>query len=218
MSIRVVVHAEGSKETGAIALRPKPGSSLTEDQFGAAHVLVRRCVGEAANAPEGAVQMVEPLRLGTGRVARGSSLLDRGNLRQLLSWPMRESRPHLAVVLVDADGKPGRSGELTDWTRDTILRPVIGVAIQEFEAWLISDDAAVSAGLGSGFPTPAAPESMAPGEAKRLLEACIARAGADAQQVRRTIAALADLDRLARRSPAFHLFRTDLAAAVRNLV
>jgi hypothetical protein len=217
MSIRVVVHAEGSKETGAITLRPKPGSALTEDQLGAAHILVRRCVIAASGAPQAAIRLLEPLRLRTGRVARGSSLLDGNTLRQLLAWPLRETRPDLAVLLIDADGYPDRRRELGEWTKGAMLQPVIGVAVQEFEAWLVADDAAVGAALRLAFPTPSAPESMAPGEAKKLLEAAIGQQGAGPQQIRRTIAALADLDRVAKRAPAFQHFRTDLAAAVRDL-
>ncbi len=97
-----------------------------------------------------------------------------------------------------------------------MLPPVIGVAVQEFEAWLVADDASVAKALRSAFPTPAAPESMMPGEAKRLLEAAIGAQGADGQAVRRTIAALEDLDRVAKRAPAFHSFRTELVAAVRG--
>jgi hypothetical protein len=217
MSIRVVVHAEGSKETGAITLRPRPGSALTEDQLGAAHIRVRRSLVADTGAPEAAIRLVEPLRLPTGRVARGSSLLDRDSLRKLLAWPVRETRPDLAVLIVDADGKPDRRRALCEWTRDAMFQPVIGVAVQEFEAWLVADDVAVGTALRSGFPTPAEPESMAPGEGKRLLEAAIARLGADSQQVRRTVASLADLDRVAKRAPAFQRFRSDLAAAVQGL-
>jgi len=50
-----------------------------------------------------------------------------------------------------------------------------------------------------------------------LLEAAIAQQGADAQQIRRIIAALADLGRVSVRAPAFKRFRADLAAAVQSL-
>jgi hypothetical protein len=83
MSIRVVVLAEGSKETGAITLRPKSGIPLTEDQLGPAHVLVRRCLTDTSGAPEAAIRLIEPHRLGTGAVARGSNLL---------AWQCRNSR------------------------------------------------------------------------------------------------------------------------------
>lgn len=214
MTVRVVVHAEGGRETGAIAQRPAPGTALTDEQLGAAHALVRRCVVASTRVPDAAVQMLEPLRLGTGRVARGSDLLEPDAVRRLLAWPPNK-RPDLAVILVDADGRTDRLARLREWTNNALLRPAIGVAIQEFEAWLISDEVAVSRALDDSFPTPPTPESMAPGEAKRLLDAAIGRSRVDGHLARRSIAAIASLELIARRSPAFREFHSDIGELLR---
>jgi hypothetical protein len=214
MSLRVVVLAEGSKETGALAVRPAPGVALGSEELGAAHVLIRRCLVASSRMPEAAIHFQEPLRLASGSVARGASLRNREALRKLLAYPPRGNRPDLAILLVDADGDPDRRRELEAWTWDAIVVPVVAVPIQEFEAWLVADHVAVARAVHLEFPTPMAPEAMEPGVAKRLLEARIGEAGADPQQVRRTIADSADLERIADRAPSFQRFRADLAASL----
>ncbi|OFX18709.1 MAG: hypothetical protein A2V77_01155 [Anaeromyxobacter sp. RBG_16_69_14] len=117
------------------------------------------------------------------------------------------------MVLVDADGDRSRKGTLdagTAMVPGARLGRVIGVAIEEFEAWLVADDRAVSEGLHATFPTPKAPETMAPQEAKLLLAEAIALAGADPQVVRRTIAEKCGLDAISARCPSFADFRAEL--------
>ena len=137
-------------------------------------------------------------------------LLDKATLRRLLSWPPGPRRPELAVVLLDADGDKQRGSGIEQAVDDLPLRRVIGLAVQEFEAWLISDEKAVAGAIGAPFPTQKAPENMKPREAKTLLLDWIGRAGADERKARLTIAATADLGAIASRCPAFQDFRSKL--------
>jgi len=214
MSLRLVVYAEGALETGVPhGPRTPPGNELQDDELGAAHILVRRCLSANGRLPDAAIRFHRPLRTDAGRVARGSDFLKVARLRKLLSWPPSPNRPDLAVVLVDADGDRSRKGTLdagTAMVPGARLGRVIGVAIEEFEAWLVADDRAVSEGLHATFPTPKAPETMAPQEAKLLLAEAIALAGADPQVVRRTIAEKCGLDAISARCPSFADFRAEL--------
>ena len=216
MSLRVAVHAEGSRETGAFGLRPRPGDPLGPERLGPAHVLVRRCLVEGSELPEGAVRFVEPLRTATSRVARGSDFLNRPTLRRLLTWLDPAIRPDLAVIIVDADGDAGRRARLAECVADLPLPRVVSVAVQEFEAWLIADSAAVSGALGRPFETPPAPETLRPRAAKALLGKAVAEAGASDAEARLSIAHLATLDGIAKRCPAFAALRADLGAASRG--
>ena len=51
MSLRVVLLAEGGGELGAIGLRPAPGDRLRDEELGAAHVLVARCLERVRGIP-----------------------------------------------------------------------------------------------------------------------------------------------------------------------
>jgi hypothetical protein len=105
-----------------------------------------------------------------GVAARGSMLLAKKTLRRLLTFAHPARRPQLAVVLVDEDGVADRRRTLSEWTADLDLPRVIGVPIREFEAWLIADPRACA----TVFVTttrPPSPETMKPGEAKRMLQA-----------------------------------------------
>ena len=212
MSLRIVLLAEGTRETGNVALSPRPGDSLDAIRLGPAHVLVRRCL-VAAGLPEGAIRFVQPLRTGTGRAARGSDLLDRATLRRLLAWPDPTARPALAVIMIDADGEKHRRTDVLEWTEDAMLPRVVSVAVQEFEAWLLADEVAVSRALALPFPTQPAPEGLRPREAKALLANAIGAAGRDPVEARRTIAEVLDLGGVSARCPAFDLFRKDLGLA-----
>src|SRR5262249_16615938 len=109
VSLRVVLYAEGAGETGGeLSLPPTPGSELAADHPGPGHELVRRCIVHSSPLKEGAVIFVAPLRLKTGRIPKGSDLLHRASLRQLLQWARPEHRPRFAIILVDCDGNNGR--------------------------------------------------------------------------------------------------------------
>jgi hypothetical protein len=208
MSLRVLLHAEGALETGAA---PGFGEVLGEDEHGPAHALVRRVLSTARQVPEAAVRFVRPHKTGRGLTARGSDLLSPRTLRQLLAW-LPAKAPSVAVVLVDADGHPHRAAEVMRAAEGAMVRPVVAVAVQEFEAWLIANEAAASATLGRTFERQPDPERMRPGDAKRVLVAAIGAAGADGASVRKTLATTCDLAVVARRCPSFARFRDDLRA------
>jgi hypothetical protein len=154
---RVVIYAEGPGElAGRKRYDRAPGSPLTEMELGAAHLLVRRCLDRCRNLSPESIIFEEPLRTPRGPRARGSMLLDEGTLRPLLTWP-QSTRPHLAVVLVDADGKQGRQQELESFVEGLSTQVAIGVAIQEFEAWLIADAEALKSVLHKPLPSPRPP-------------------------------------------------------------
>jgi hypothetical protein len=213
MSLRVVLYAEGGNETaGEIALPPAPGTPLLEDNLGAGHILVRRCLELTRKIPAPAVRFEAPLRDRRGNVARGTALLHRETLRQLLSWPLAHKRPDLVVILVDCDEEQDRKARLEDCVSDLVVSKVIAVAVQEFEAWLIADHAAVCKALDAPLTVPRDPERMARREAKGLLASWMgSRPESSERNVRRTLANLCDLDIVRRRCSAFDELLRDLA-------
>lgn len=217
MSLRVVVYAEGSGES-ARGLPPAPGESLEEGALGAAHILVRRCLDMDAGIPVAAVRFDSPLRT-RGRMPRGSDFLHPPTLAQLLTWPRPDKQPGLAVVIVDADGDSRRKPMLDEAVSKVRVNRVVAVAVQEFEAWLIADEAAAAAVLGQRLSRSKAPEQMARREAKVLLKDWIEasrQTGAAAWELRRGIADRADLAVIAERCPAFAIFRQELTQAVQS--
>jgi len=211
--MRVVLYAEGIGELGGGGgLQPAPGSPLLDEMLGPAHVLVRRCLEAESRIPPKAIQFVSPLRIGA-RLAKGSDLLSRESLRRLLTFPLAERRPDLAVVLVDADGDLSRQKMLEGYVADVPLSHVIGVAIQEFESWLVADVAALSTALRPGFSQTPAPESLGRREAKGLLIGWVQEQSDDKakqRELRREIAKHANLDTIAKRCGAFEDFRRAL--------
>ena len=93
---------------------------------------------------------------------------------------------------------------------------VPGVAVCEFEAWLIADHACVQRILGATFPTPPAPESVAPGWAKERLANWIGASprSLEGSKVRRALAEESDLDAIRARRPSFAEFRREIQRAV----
>ena len=213
--MRVVLYAEGGGETaGPGSYVPSPGDLLTpDDMLGPAHFLIRRCIRAKKSIPENAIHFESPLRT-RGNVAKGSHLLDRSTLRQLLTWFRPEMRPDLAIVLVDRDGVARRKTRLVSHIRDLdISAPrLIAVAREEFEAWLLADHSAVQSVLGSSRNQGPYLERMEPGEAKGLLQRwfgeCIPEN--DHRLARREIAQSCDLTTVQRRCPSFRAFLTDL--------
>jgi hypothetical protein len=130
-------------------------------------------------------------------------------LRQLLSWAKPELQPDLAIVLVDQDGDASRR-KLLD-SVPTMLPVVLAVSVREFEAWLIADEAALSAAASLDVPRFPAPDRMKPGEAKKHLADVCGRSSEDAHAIRSTIARKCDLDAVCRRCRSFDRFCRDLA-------
>jgi hypothetical protein len=217
MSLRVVLYAEGAGELRSEhspgRLPAAPGELLLEEEFGPAHVLVRRTIQKHLGLPEGAIRFEGPLRT-RGRIACGSDLLHHRTLRELLTWLDATKRPHLVIVLVDQDGHPDRRQELEQRTLGMPVPRVFGVAVEEFEAWLIADVKCLQEILGYAPVGNPSPEGLKPGDAKRLLSewsasSVVPRSSFD---VRLSIASSCELPLLAQRCPAFDRFARALAA------
>jgi hypothetical protein len=203
---RVVVYAEGAGElTGPDTSRQRaPGTLLTENELGAAHLLVRRCLERSRSLAPESIRFEEPLR-SRGKLARGSMLHSRTTLRPLLFWADEALRPDLALVLVDADGKEERQAELDSALQDLTVEAVAAVAIQEFEAWLIADPEAVKSVIRKPLSPPKPPERLGRRQAKELLQQWSDEHASkqDPADIRRRLARETNLDTLARVCPAF---------------
>jgi hypothetical protein len=213
---RVVVYAEGAGElAGSKNLQPAPGSQLTEEELGSAHLLVRRCLERSRGLDASLVRFEEPLRTGRGRLARGSNLHSPATLRPLLFWADPSKQPDLAIVLVDADGDDDRQALLDSALDGIHIETVVAVSIQEFEAWLLADPDALKSVLRQPLAPPKPPEKLARRQAKELLhEWCEQHARSrDEAEIRRDLARESNLDTLARQCPAFALFLRKLQAA-----
>jgi hypothetical protein len=212
VSIRVVLYSEGAGETGGeISLLPPPGDPLRPEHLGPAHELLRRCVA-SSGIPEGAVIFLSPLRT-RGRQHKGSDLLKRQRLRELLTWPAATRRPDLAVVMVDSDGDRDRRSNLENSASDLSIPTVLAVPVKEFEAWLIADQAAVTKALDYAPDKPPHVETLDRRAAKDLLKRWVSEAkpSRDEASIRATLARTADLNLLAE-LPAFRTFQEDLRA------
>lgn len=207
--MRIVLYAEGAGDAPKHGLPPHPDAELQDEHLGPAHHLVLRCLCEGTRLPTAAIRFRSPLRH-RGKIAVGSDLLHQRILRQLLTWPRVESRPDLAVVLVDEDGDAGRRGRLEAIVEGLPVRVVVGVAVRELEAWLLADMKAVGAATERTIKAPPNVESLEPGEAKSRL--ADATDGVDTFAKRMKIAQTADLDHLAKLR-AFELFRKALRIA-----
>lgn len=210
--MRVVLYAEGAGEVGGTGLPPAPGRQLGEELLGPGHILLSGAITLARKIPPQAIRFEQPLRT-RGRLAKGSDLLSKRTLRQLLTWADLGQRPDLAVVLVDADGETGRRRTLLADTEGLPVTRVIAVAVQEFESWLIADPKAVSKVLGPETRLDHSPESLARREAKSLLARWCAKPQ-EAQlpeQIRLSLARHADPTQVRARSASYDQLILDLA-------
>ncbi len=210
--MRVVVYAEGGGEVSGHTILPtRPGDPLTEDELGPAHHLVRRCM-EASVGPTDGIEFEAPLRF-RGRLPKGSDLLEKTRLRQLLTWPLASRRPDLAVVLVDSDGDHQRRGVISAHVEGLFVNKVVGVAHQAFEAWLVADHATVGLVLWRAVDAPSAVETIPAGEVKKLLRAWIHETAVemDEKTARVEIACRCDLSVLSSRCHSFELFCKELS-------
>ena len=107
------------------------------------------------------------------------------------------------IVLVDADGETSRKRDLEAMVSDMPGTKMVAVAIQEFEAWLVADGAALVAVLASSpSKVPQQPESLGRGEAKGLLKD-LSAAVVDQRDARLSLAEHLDLEVVAKKCPAF---------------
>lgn len=221
MTLHVVLYAEGGAELGGPASVDRaPTSSLESESLGPAHVLLARAIAYTSNVPREAIHFFEPLRTSTGMRPRGSDLHDPRTLRRVMSWPPHPARrPHLAVLLVDEDEVTGRLRLLQGALRDLSPTPrrVVGVAVREFESWLITDFSTVAGELGLDLAQPQNPESLRRGEAKQMWNDWRSRLSANGadEVVRRRVCESCRLDVLERASRSFALFLGELREATR---
>ncbi len=211
MSLRVVLYAEGGREVGGERAPRTPGERLEPGDLGPAHLLVRRLIAAERGLPEPAILFEAPLRL-QGRVARGGALHERDHLRRLCTWLLRELQPQLVIVLVDADGETARAARLTTYVEGLASAPIIAVARQEFEAWLVADTRAASQVLDCPCSLDGDPEALEPREAKTTLTTWISRAELSDRDVKMSLAATLDLSVLRKRCPSFASFAQRLKA------
>ena len=238
--VRVVLYAEGPGETfgldehwsaanTTLGIMPPPGEALPEEVLGAGHLLMRRIICDRSRVPPGAIRFDAPLRT-RGRVPRGSDLLDKEVLPQLLVWPRDRHRPDLAIVLVDRDGRVDRRSTLEQIAVPHPKIPcVVAVAREEFETWLVADMKAVKNMTGgTSVDLPGTIENRQPREVKRLLKGWLAdrldqdeiphgrRQGAT-RRLRRDLAAVCDLAVLADRCPSFETLQEHLENVMKQL-
>lgn len=208
---RVVVYAEGGREIGGLGPPPSPNTPLGEEDLGPAHWLVRRALSLSRSLPEGAILFEEGLRVGHGRRPRGAQLLERERLRQLCTWADPRRAPALVVIFVDNDGDVGRLARLTAFVEGVHVPVVIGVAVQEFESWLIADQRAASDATMIDCTEDRPIESLEPRVAKQRLQSAIAAQNERRDRdIRNAIARTCDLAVVARRCPSFHALLTAL--------
>lgn len=212
-ALKVVLYAEGAGERlGELNELRAPGDLLHEEALGSAHILLRRAIASSRTLPVSGVLFHEPLRT-RGRLAKGSDLHNERTLAQLLTWPVASRRPDISVVLVDADGDIRRKDRLSAAVAAVPGTKLIAVAVQEFESWLIADQRALADVLGVAPAYPGPPESLAPTVAKEQLAGWSASAGKDGAAARRSLAAVCDLDEVARTCSAFAELRRELSIA-----
>ena len=208
---RIVLYAEGVGETGS-GLPLRPGEPIPREHYGPGHILVARSIEKIHNVPLNALRFESPLRTVTGRIARGSDLHHRESLRRLLTWAQPSVRPHAAVVLVDRNDEAQRKHRLSRYVEGLPGNIVISVATKEFEAWLISDQEAVTNVLCAPLPQIGLPQNLRAGEAKRLLaEWCRDHVpGRDQRTIRVNIANTIRISELERRSRSYNGFLREL--------
>lgn len=190
--MRVTVYAEGAGEVPT-TLFPA-GRALAEDDLGPAHLLVRRCLVQEARIPEASICFVAPRRMTTGRHLKGSDLLVPSVLDKLFVPVPGLPDEDLVVLLVDQDGDRHRERMLRTLRERHARKIAIGVAVPEFESWLLADLAAARQVLGREIEEPPAIETLPPGEVKAMLRAMCDASGQ--RTMRNELAARCALDRV----------------------
>lgn len=212
-SVCMVVHAEGPGDLGTTPWDLSPKDSLQPDDLGPAHIIVQRILTEGAQIPAAAIDFVEPLRTKTGARAQGSQLLKPSTLDEILAgWLLA---PPFIVLLVDSDDQPPaeRAAILEEALKRNLLRGAVGVAVKEFESWLIADAQAISQVIGKVENTCQAPENLACSAAKQNLQKWskdIAQPSRQLVDIRRELANVMSLDVVANICPSFKAFRQAL--------
>jgi hypothetical protein len=163
-AIRIGLIAEGEAELGASIpyIKPEDGGKVIErDKEGALHTLIRREINNLGLHDCDFVQRhpsISESRVFKRRV--GHSILDRKYLAQvIIAWKPEEV--DMILIVVDADDKLDQRqidleralNQIRDYHLDTNGQKIVdrsagGLAIKNFEIWLLADTATVSKILG----------------------------------------------------------------------
>jgi hypothetical protein len=155
-SLRIGLIAEGEAELGSSVpyIKPEEGGKIIErEQEGALHTLIRRELNSCGLSDCNFVHRHPSIKEAKKQtLRRGHSILDRKYLAQLVSiWKPEEV--DIIVIVVDADDKLEqrridldaalnviRDNHLDDNERSIVDRSTGGLAIKNFEAWLLADN------------------------------------------------------------------------------
>lgn len=217
-TVCLVVHAEGPGDLGSPSYEIAPRESLMPEELGPAHILIQRILSEELQIPAKAIDFLEPLRTNDNNRPYGSKLLNARVLDEILiGWSIRPSDQPLVVLLVDSDEQPPktRCQILEDALSRNLLEGAVGVAVKEFETWLVADTQAVAQVVGMAQPNVTRPENLECGEAKTLLNQWIRPAVNPARQpldIRRELVVSMDLSVVAEVCPSFREFQQQLVA------
>lgn len=213
-AVCMVVHAEGPGDLGISEWDLSPTDSLQPDDLGPAHIIVQRILTEGAQIPPPAIDFVEPLRTKTGARAQGSQLLKPSILDEILAgWLL--APPPLVVLLVDSDDQsPAERAAILEaaLVRNSLVGAV-GVAVKEFESWLIADAKAIGEVIGKVDHDYQAPESLACDEAKQTLQKWIKDIAHPTRRlidIRRELATAMNFKVVSDRCPSFKSFQQAL--------
>lgn len=195
MRVRIGLIAEGQAELGHSIPYIKPqdgGKAIPQEQEGALHTLIRRELARGGFPNCVFVQRHPSLSEKSGQRRTGHGILDRKYLAQVVSvW--KSSEVDMIVLLVDADEQVDKRQDGLERALQTIGRfhfdangelcgdqHAGGVAIKQFDTWLLADTQTVARFLGVALPVlPDDLETLpAQGEAsaKGVLETAVSHA------------------------------------------
>jgi hypothetical protein len=103
---------------------------------------------------------------------------------------------------------------LQRWVEGLPVSCVVGVAVQEFESWLLGDHKAVCDVVGQSIKQTAEPESMGRREAKELLAEWSGNSSLEPTAIRCDLANTCNLETVAERCPSFRSFLAELKHAM----
>ncbi|WP_373543273.1 hypothetical protein [Chamaesiphon sp.] len=162
--LRIGLIAEGEAELGSSIpyIKPEEGGKIIErEKEGALHTLIRRELNTCGLPDCDFVHRHPSIKEAQKKtLRRGHSILDRKYLAQVVSiWKPEEV--DIIVIVVDADDKllqrqidleaelkVIRDNHLDDNERSIVDRSTGGLAIKNFEAWLLADTQTISSMLG----------------------------------------------------------------------
>lgn len=167
LTLRIGVIAEGQAELGHSIPYIKPqdgGKAISQVQEGALHTLIRRELARAGFLDCVFVQRHPSLSEKRGQRRTGHGILDRKYLAQVVSvW--KASEVDMIVLLVDADEQVAKRQDELDRALQTIGRfhfdvngelcsdqHAGGLAIRQFDTWLLADSQTVERFLGVALP------------------------------------------------------------------